>query len=151
MSTSKSNARNTGNRLAKNADNNAAGRETSKRSDVGYARPPRDHQFKPGQSGNPKGRPKGAKNESTILREMLARKILIKVHGKSRHTTIFEAILLRIIEDALRGDLKSAAFTLNRYGNLVSGEVPSTATESNDQEIIDNYNQKIIADLEKKK
>ena len=30
--------------------------------DVGYCRPPEDRQFKPGQSGNPRGRPKGSKN-----------------------------------------------------------------------------------------
>jgi hypothetical protein len=29
---------------------------------VGYRRPPRNRQFKPGQSGNPTGRPKGTKN-----------------------------------------------------------------------------------------
>jgi hypothetical protein len=38
-------------------------------SDVGYGRPPRAHQFKPGQSGNPTGRPRGAKSEATMLRE----------------------------------------------------------------------------------
>lgn len=27
-------------------------------SKVGYCNPPKEHQFKPGQSGNPKGRPK---------------------------------------------------------------------------------------------
>jgi hypothetical protein len=30
-------------------------------SRVGYKRPPQHSKFKPGQSGNPKGRPKGAK------------------------------------------------------------------------------------------
>ena len=39
--------------------------------DVGYGKPPRSRRFKPGQSGNPKGRPKGAKNRDTILRELL--------------------------------------------------------------------------------
>ena len=40
--------------------------------EVGYGKPPKAHQFKPGQSGNPKGRPRGAKSEATILREISA-------------------------------------------------------------------------------
>jgi hypothetical protein len=40
----------------------ASGREY----DVGYRKPPKHKQFKLGQSGNPRGRPKGSKNESTI-------------------------------------------------------------------------------------
>ena len=42
---------------------------------VGYGKPPSEHTWKPGQSGNPKGRPKGSKNKSTILREIFQRKI----------------------------------------------------------------------------
>jgi len=69
--------------------------------DVGYACPPRTHRFKPGQSGNPKGRPKGAKNESTILREIFERKIESRTGNRSRKITILEGILLRITEDSL--------------------------------------------------
>jgi hypothetical protein len=36
---------------------------------VGYCRPPREHQFKPGQSGNPRGRPKGSRNRATIINQ----------------------------------------------------------------------------------
>ena len=36
---------------------------------IGYKKPPRDTQFKPGQSGNFKGRPKGAKNFATVDRK----------------------------------------------------------------------------------
>ena len=31
--------------------------------EVGYGKPPKDTRFKPGQSGNPSGRPKGATNK----------------------------------------------------------------------------------------
>ena len=50
------------------------------------------HKFKPGQSGNPKGRPKGAKNESTILREIFERKIESQTGNRSRKITILEGI-----------------------------------------------------------
>src|SRR5689334_5802937 len=95
----------------------------SKDGTVGYGKPPRDHQFKPGQSGNPKGRPRGAKNESTILREILAQKIAHRSGDRLRKITILEGILLRITDDSLRGNIKSATFLLNRYAALVSGEL----------------------------
>lgn len=38
--------------------------------DVGYGKPPVATRFKQGQSGNPKGRPKGAKNKRSALFEV---------------------------------------------------------------------------------
>ena len=88
---------------------------------VGYGHPPSQHRFKPGESGNPEGRRKGQKSEATILAELLHRKIAVNNSGKPRKITILEAILLRITEDSLRGNTKSAAFLLNR----LTGEVDS--------------------------
>jgi len=34
--------------------------------EVGYAKPPKAHQWKPGESGNPLGRPKGSRNKPTL-------------------------------------------------------------------------------------
>jgi hypothetical protein len=33
---------------------------------AGYCNPPKEHQWRPGQSGNPKGRPKGSRNHPGI-------------------------------------------------------------------------------------
>jgi hypothetical protein len=92
-----------------------------KRDDVGYGKPPRAHRFKPGESGNPKGRAEGAKSEETILRELLQKKISLNERGKSRKITVHEGIYRRIIEDCLKGNTKSAAFLLNRHHAMTSG------------------------------
>ena len=39
--------------------------------DAGYGKPPRHSRFKKGQSGNPKGRPRGSRNFSTDLKATL--------------------------------------------------------------------------------
>jgi hypothetical protein len=45
---------------------------------VGYGRPPVHTRFKPGQSGNPRGRRKGQRNVSTVLAETLNQRIRIR-------------------------------------------------------------------------
>jgi Family of unknown function (DUF5681) len=107
---------------------------------VGFGRPPLAHQFKPGQSGNPRGRPKGAKNEATILRELLDRKIDVREGGRVRKITVLEAILLRFTEDALKGNTKTAAFLFNRYAGTQAGE-SRQADELNedDRQVLDAF------------
>ncbi|MDF0596868.1 DUF5681 domain-containing protein [Psychromarinibacter halotolerans] len=46
--------------------------------DVGYGKPPKDTRFKPGQSGNPRGRPKGAKNKHASLSEERLQNIILE-------------------------------------------------------------------------
>jgi hypothetical protein len=107
---------------------------------IGYCRPPKKHQFKPGQSGNKKGRPKGAKNESTILREiLLQRKVPMRDGGRTRKVQVLEGMLLRFAEDSLKGNTKSAAFLLNRFGQYVSGEIQRDGLNPDDREILDSY------------
>jgi Family of unknown function (DUF5681) len=82
---------------------------------VGYGKPPKQHQYQPGQSGNSKGRPKGAKSTSTLLRETLDRKIEVRTGATVRKVSVREAIMIRLAEAALKGDIKSAHFLLQRY------------------------------------
>lgn len=107
--------------------------------DVGYGRPPRSHRFKAGQSGNPKGRPKGAKSEATILTELLNRKISIRQDGKVRKITILEGILHKLAEDSLKGNTKSAAFVLNRLAAIASTAGAEAEINPDDKAVLDAY------------
>lgn len=118
---------------------------------VGYGRPPRAHQFKPGQSGNPRGRPKGAKNEATILHELLHRKIPIREGGRTRKIMVLEAILLRFTEDSLKGNTKSAAFLLNRHNLTTSGQPQQVDIGEDDREILDEFMSRVMAQNTHKK
>jgi hypothetical protein len=106
----------------------------------GYGRPPKQHQFKPGQSGNPRGRRKGRKTNATLLREILDRKIPIRVEGKIRKLSIREVMLTRFAEAGLKGDIKSAAYLLQRDDLMEAGQQPSNEpSNADEQQIIDAY------------
>ena len=117
--------------------------------DVGYGRPPRAHQFEPGQSGNPRGRAKGAKNEATILRELLQRKIDVRERGRLRKISVLEAILLRFTEDALKGNVRTAAFLFNRYAAAQGGETQPDDISEDDREILEGFVRRYEAQLKK--
>jgi hypothetical protein len=75
---------------------------------VGYGRPPVNRQFKPGQSGNPKGRPKGRKNLVTMFAEALDEKISVRArNGRIRRLSKQDAMVEVMINKALAGDHKA--------------------------------------------
>ena len=122
-----------------------------RRYEVGYGKPPKKSQFKPGQSGNPKGRPKGAKNEATILNGILNRKLAIREAGRARKISVLEAMLLKFTEDALKGNTKSAAFLLNRYRGFDGPETDPSELDQDDQQVLESYYRRVQAELKAKK
>ena len=75
---------------------------------TGYCRPPKKHQFKKGQSGNPKGRPRkvlspAALDDAEIIRRLDARTIQVG----NREITWCEAELRKIQEQAFAGKTKA--------------------------------------------
>ena len=74
---------------------------------VGPGKPPRHTRFKPGQSGNPNGRPKGSKNFATILHQQLRKKVTITVDGKPKRVTVQEVIARRLANDSMKGTTKA--------------------------------------------
>lgn len=113
--------------------------------DVGYGKPPRAHQFKPGQSGNPNGRPRGRKNEAIMLDELLFKKIVAREGGRERRITVIEAIFRRFAEDSLRGNIKAAGFLLSRLTALSSGQPVQTELNDDDHAVLKAYAENILS------
>ena len=85
---------------------------------VGYKQPPKSTQFKPGQSGNPAGRPKGAKNLATDLREELDEKIIVTEGGQSQEFTKQRAMLKTLMARALKGESRASSVLINLAINM---------------------------------
>ena len=76
---------------------------------VGYCRPPLHSRFKPGQSGNPKGRPKQSRNLRTIVKQVLSEDMQIREGGRLRRMSAMEAVVRTIRARAFKGDPKALA------------------------------------------
>ena len=71
---------------------------------VGYGRPPKATRFRPGQSGNPRGRPKGARNLSTIIAAALSERVTVTENGRRRRITKLEAAVKQLVNRAASGE-----------------------------------------------
>ncbi len=83
--------------------------------DVGYKKPPKHTQFKPGQSGNPKGRPKKPTNMHEAIIDNLGKKIKIKnPNGKVENVYVFVALARMLIKSAIDGNKFAMQFLLEK-------------------------------------
>lgn len=80
--------------------------------EVGYGKPPKHSRFPPGQSGNPKGRRKGARGLKTDLEEVLNSKHTIKVNNQTVTDSKQRLSILTLATRAATGDLKAAQILL---------------------------------------
>jgi len=89
---------------------------------VGYGKPPEATRFKPGQSGNRKGRPKGAKNLSTIVSNAIKAKVPVTINGKRKMVSKIEVAITQMANKAASGDAKAFAQLLPLAQNLEGKE-----------------------------
>ena len=87
---------------------------------VTRGKPPREHQFKKGQSGNPRGRPKGSQNFRTLLQRELDRQITATNNGREVRMTKREAMAKRLVGEALKGNLKALEAVLQHSGEAAA-------------------------------
>jgi hypothetical protein len=95
--------------MSNTKDSRQRARRRAKKIDyeVGFCKPPRAHQFKPGNNANPKGRPKGTSKRKLLIRELLLESIPAREGNTVKRMSKLEAVLTQTINDALKGDHKS--------------------------------------------
>jgi hypothetical protein len=75
--------------------------------DVGYRKPPKATRFKKGQSGNPKGRPKGSPNIVTAVRRAIHAKVPIIEEGRRKLMSKLDAAATQLANKAAKGDQRA--------------------------------------------
>jgi hypothetical protein len=110
--------------------------------EVGYARPPASGRFKPGDVGNPKGRPKKKKTVGQIIEDGMMKRITLEENGRSRKVTVQELILLNVMRSAARGDLAAVRVLFamkERYQDSSATILNPSDLEAEDRKIIEEH------------
>jgi hypothetical protein len=95
---------------------------------TGYKRPPVEHQFAPGTSGNPAGRPKGRRNFLAELADELSE----PVDGPNGGPTKQRAIIKNLVDNAIHGDARAIGALLALAGR--TSTVPEPESEDDGPE-----------------
>lgn len=94
---------------------------------VGYGQPPVATRFQKGRSGNPKGRPKGSRNLQNCLEDVLGQRVSVIIDGRTRKLTKVEITVRRLVDAALRGDLKAISAIIKLQAMTVGNTSPHEA------------------------
>jgi Family of unknown function (DUF5681) len=107
--------------------------------EVGYRKPPSHTRFVKGQSGNSRGRPRGAKNMKTLLTKALNELVVVTDNGGRRKVSKREAIITQLVNRSAKADFKAIQILLGMIRDIESDTDPHssdpTFTEA-DQQII---------------
>lgn len=86
---------------------------------VGKGKPPRKSRWQRGTSGNPGGKKKGTLNLESTFRNALLRPITVTVEGEKKIISVLDALVIRLLDGALKGDFKAINSILDRIERMI--------------------------------
>ena len=132
--------------MVKDNDTKANGSGSGERP-VGRGNPPKETQWKEGQSGNPRGRPRGVRNVATEVLRMLRTQTDVPNGDRVRSTTTQEAAYIVLRDKALAGEARALDRLLDeaaRYNNEPSATKKGPLPEE-DRAILDAFIAEVLA------
>ena len=114
---------------------------------VGYKKPPLHTRFQKGQSGNPRGRPRGSKNLSTLLTDALNEPVVVTEDGKRRKISKRELGVRQLVNKFAMAEAQATKILLgliqerDRLAAEASAERPSFGEA--DKKVIQNLLQRL--------
>jgi hypothetical protein len=122
---------------------------------VGYKHPPKATQFKPGKTGNARGRPKRSRKLDVDLVEMLSQVMTVREDGKTRRISRQAVILRRLLSQALQGDEKAIRLILSMRTKVdatkqAANQQPEEEVSDADQVLFDDYVRRQLEDMKAK-
>jgi Family of unknown function (DUF5681) len=107
---------------------------------VGYKHPPRANQFRPGQSGNPSGRPKGVRNFRSELREELSEVVTVRDGEREIQVSKQRALIKALVAAAIEGNQRAAASVLAICVRMLADAEDDEAIErAEDADIVEAF------------
>ena len=83
---------------------------------IGYGKPPASRRFKPGVSGNPRGRPRREPTElADIINDTVNGPIDYRERGRAKNAPAISLTLKLLVERAVGGDLDAAELILKAW------------------------------------
>jgi len=108
----------------------------------GWGKPPKHSRFKPGNSGNPKGRPAKPRGVAEAVARHLDKPMKVLVGGRARRISKREVLVHQLFERAMEGDLPAAKLVLSY--DMASRRNSQEPNPSGDAVLSDDEAQAII-------
>lgn len=89
---------------------------------VGYGKPPIEHQFPKGKSGNPNGRPRHPATFEACLNRQLSKKMKITENGHVRKETMLTIASKQLVNAIAKGDIEYMKLFAKYYAQIINIE-----------------------------
>ena len=121
--------------------------------EIGYGKPPKTTQFKPGKSGNSQGRPRGTRNLRSDLQEELNAKVTVIEAGNQIQVSRQKALIKSMMAKAIKGDTAAARVLISLIVGIEQADAERSVvvtTTAEDLEVLQAYKDRLLEEIEAK-